>query len=158
MINHSGQVPGFLQRAQQHLANQQGLEFAIYDIESCFPNMPRDAINVGLTDCVQQIKRCREVKGVVVPKHKPTKQCTWWNRPPRRTTRRGTHDAENEEHDDRNAYLSFDTMLAIMRFALDNCFIKMPNGQLLKQAKGIPMGDPLSPGMTIGACAWMEHE
>ena len=23
---------------------------------------------------------------------------------------------------------------------------------------GIPMGDPLSPAMTIGGCAWMEHE
>ena len=26
----------------------------------------------------------------------------------------------------------------------------------MRQTKGIPMGDPLSPGMTIGACAWME--
>ena len=31
-------------------------------------------------------------------------------------------------------------------------------GQLWRQAKGIPMGDPHSPGMTIGTCAWMEHE
>ena len=34
----------------------------------------------------------------------------------------------------------------------------MPDGRLWHQRKGIPMGDPISPGMTIGACAWMEHE
>jgi len=34
----------------------------------------------------------------------------------------------------------------------------MPDGSLLRQIKGIPMGDPMSPGMTIGACAWMEND
>ena len=49
-------------------------------------------------------------------------------------------------------------MLDIMDFSLDFAFTEMPNGQLLRQTKGIPMGDPLSPGMTIGTCAWMEKE
>ena len=30
-------------------------------------------------------------------------------------------------------------------------------GELLLQKQGIPMGDPVSPGMTIVACAWMER-
>ena len=47
-------------------------------------------------------------------------------------------------------------MCDVMEFALDNTIIRMPGGQLMRQTKGIPMGDPLSPGMTIGACAWME--
>jgi hypothetical protein len=34
----------------------------------------------------------------------------------------------------------------------------MRDGTLLRQVGGIPMGDPLSPGMTIGACGWMEKE
>ena len=34
----------------------------------------------------------------------------------------------------------------------------MPNGKLKRQIEGIPMGDPLSPGMAIGTCAWMEME
>ena len=34
----------------------------------------------------------------------------------------------------------------------------MPNGTLLRQFHGIPMGDPISPGMTIGTLAWMEKE
>jgi hypothetical protein len=45
-----------------------------------------------------------------------------------------------------------------MEFALDHAIIKMPDGTLLRQTQGIPMGDPLSPGMTIATCAWMEHE
>ena len=34
----------------------------------------------------------------------------------------------------------------------------MPNGTLLRQVNGIPVGDPISPGMTIGTLAWMEKE
>ena len=41
---------------------------------------------------------------------------------------------------------------------MDNTLIRMPDGRLLKQVLGIPMGDPLSPGMCIGTCAWMEAE
>ena len=36
--------------------------------------------------------------------------------------------------------------------------IKMPDGQLKRQDKGIPMGDAISPGETVIACAWMENE
>ena len=53
-------------------------------------------------------------------------------------------------------WIPFEVMHDVMEFALDNTIIKMPGGQLMKQSIGIPMGDPLSPGMTIGACAWME--
>ena len=60
--------------------------------------------------------------------------------------------------DTRDVVLSFQTMLDIMDFSLDFAFTRMPNGQILRQRDGIPMGDPLSPGMTIGTCAWMENE
>ena len=42
--------------------------------------------------------------------------------------------------------------------ALDHAFVRMPDGTIRRQMEGIPMGDPLSPGMTIGTCAWMEDE
>lgn len=48
-----------------------------------------------------------------------------------------------------------------MEFALDNAIIEMPNGTLLtvlRQVHGIPMGEPISPGMTIGTLTWMEKE
>ena len=54
--------------------------------------------------------------------------------------------------------MSFEVLLDIMEFALNNAIVKMPEGKLLRQTKGIPMGDPLSLAMTIGACAWMEGE
>ena len=38
-------------------------------------------------------------------------------------------------------------LLDILDFALENAFIQMPSGEIYRQAAGIPMGDPLSPGM-----------
>ena len=49
-------------------------------------------------------------------------------------------------------------MLEVIEFSLDNTYIKDRHGGLRRQVKGIPMGDPNSPGMCIGACAWMENE
>jgi len=57
----------------------------------------------------------------------------------------------------KHVYLSFDTLLDIMGFTLDNPIIQMPDGTLRHQRQGIPMGDPLSPGMCITTCAWMER-
>ena len=54
--------------------------------------------------------------------------------------------------------LPFQILLDLVDFSLDFAFVRMPNGSVLRQMKGIPMGDPLSPGMTIGTCAWMEQE
>ena len=45
-----------------------------------------------------------------------------------------------------------------MEFSLDNAMVMMPGEKLMRQRLGIPMGDPISPAMTIGACAWMEQE
>ena len=46
----------------------------------------------------------------------------------------------------------------VIEFGLENTFItcKDRSGGLRRQVKGIPMGDPNSPGMCIGACAWMD--
>ena len=49
-------------------------------------------------------------------------------------------------------------LLDIMEFALDNTFTKDRHGKIVRQTKGIPMGDPHSPGMAIITCAWMEKE
>ena len=49
-------------------------------------------------------------------------------------------------------------MLEVIEFSLDNTYIRDRHGGLRRQVKGIPMGDPNSPGMCIGACAWMENE
>ena len=49
-------------------------------------------------------------------------------------------------------------MLEVIEFGLENTFIKDRFGGLRRQVKGNPKGDPSSPGMCIGACAWMEME
>lgn len=49
-------------------------------------------------------------------------------------------------------------MIDVMEFALEHAFIKMPDGTLKRQVEGIPMGDALSPAMTVITCAWMESE
>ena len=49
-------------------------------------------------------------------------------------------------------------LLEIMEFALDNTILVDFDNQLWRQVKGIPMGDPHSPGMTVGTCGWMENE
>ena len=54
--------------------------------------------------------------------------------------------------------IPFEVMLEVIEFCLDYTFIKDRHGGLSRQVKGIPMGDPNSPGMCIGACAWMEME
>ena len=53
--------------------------------------------------------------------------------------------------------IPFEDLLDIMNFALENAIVVDFDGRLRRQIKGIPMGDPHSPGMTIGTCAWMEH-
>ena len=58
----------------------------------------------------------------------------------------------------RAVFLPFEVMLDVMEFSLDNAIVTLGNGILLRQKDGIPMGDPISPGMTIGACGWMENE
>ena len=54
--------------------------------------------------------------------------------------------------------IPFEDLVNIMEFALDHTILRDFDGQLWRQARGIPMGEPHSPGMTIGTCAWMEHE
>ena len=53
--------------------------------------------------------------------------------------------------------INFEELIDIMDFVLDNTVVQDFDGKLRKQCKGIPMGDPHSPGMTIGTCAWMEN-
>ena len=49
-------------------------------------------------------------------------------------------------------------MLDVLDFSLDQAVFKRKDGKIIRQKKGIPMGDALSPAMTIGTCGWMERE
>ena len=54
VIHHTGQVTGCMQEAQAKLSSKGQLKAAVYDIEGCFPNMPKEAIRLALatvTNC-----------------------------------------------------------------------------------------------------------
>ena len=87
------------------------------------------------------IKTKKGYEGVTVPRRSTIKRCTW---------RKNKHSSM--------IWIPFEVMQDVMEFALDHAIVKMRDGQLLRQTGGIPMGDPISPGMTIGACGWMEDE
>ena len=115
-------------------------------MEGCFTNMPKEPIKFGLRDITQRIKHETGHTGVVVPQiHKRVSsvRCEWI-----RTSKKKVGITK----------IPFEVMLEVVEFCLDNTFILDRFGKLRRQVKGIPMGDPNSPGMCIGTCAWMEME
>ena len=102
--------------------------------------MDKDFIRLGLRSELHKIEEAHGYDAITVPKRK-TIACTFTP-----TKRKG------------DVRIPFEDLVEIMEFALDNTILRDFEGQLWRQAKGIPMGDPHSPGMTIGTCAWMEHE
>ena len=138
VLNHSGQVPAFLQQVERQLGPKGPLQVDIKDIEGCFPNMDKDVIRLGLAHATTAIRRQTGHEAVYLPA-RGRAPCQW-------RARKGY------------VKLPFTVLHEVMNFALENTLIVGLDGQLMKQVKGIPMGDPHSPGMTIGACAWMEQE
>ena len=142
VINRTDDVPAFLEAAKE-IEGQGDLQARVLDIEGCFPNMPKPSIRFALRQTLKELETKQGYTGIMVPR-RGTKPCVWMN----------TSTVENARY----VALPFQTMLDVMDFSLDYAFTEMPNGQLIRQVNGIPMGDPLSPGMTIGTCAWMEKE
>ena len=140
VIKHGGEVPQFLREAEA-MSAKGDLGYMIQDIESCYPAMPKEAIRFGMRKVAADIKRALGHDGVTVPLYATTKPCTWGK--PGRT---------------KSVHIPWENMLDVMEFALDNAIVTLGKGVLLRQKGGIPMGDPISPGMTVGTCGWMEHE
>jgi hypothetical protein len=45
----------------------------------------------------------------------------------------------------------------LLAFAIDNAFTRF-KGNIIKQVKGIPQGDSLSPAIAVGTCAFFENK
>jgi len=139
IISSTRDVPGFLRETMQRF-NGREIEAHVLDIEGCFPNMPKELIRFAMRDLIEEAKR-QGRKGVSVPTRSTKRKCTWkradggpWK------------------------FIDFDTILSVINFSLDQAISKMRCGRLIRQLLGIPMGDALSPGMTVGTCGWMERE
>ena len=145
VISKTDDVPDFLQRVNTHLGGSRPFNVKVFDIEGCFPSMPKDSIRQALRETLDTIQSQCKYDGVLVPTRSESKPCRW--------RRQG-----DDRHDPYRQLIPFPVLLDVMNFSLDFAFTRMPDGRLLHQRLGIPMGDPLSPGMTIGACAWMEQK
>ena len=140
VINKTQDVPTFLEETQRTMGARGKIGCEILDIEGCFPNMPKDAIRLALRGIAQEMRK-QGHDGVWVPKTAKTQPCAW--RPRGKFVK---------------IFINSETLCDVAEFALDHAYITMPDGRLMRQTKGIPMGLPISPGMTVGTCGWMEKE
>ena len=141
IIPHGGKVPEFFKEAGK-LKEHGSLGHFIKDIEGCYPHMPKEIIRFAMRQTVSEIRDLTSYEAVEIPK-KETEACRWKTG---KKARKGSIVIPTQD------------LLDIMEFALDNTFIKDRHGKIVRQTKGIPMGDPHSPGMAIITCAWMEKE
>ena len=141
VISKTTEVPGFMREATAKVGPRGRIQTRMYDIEGCYPNMPKESIRFAMMKAVRQLSDEFGYNGVFVPKWSDTQPCSW------RTNKMKT-----------SQKIPFEVMLDVMNFSLNNAMTKMPSGQLMRQVAGVPMGDPISPGMTVATCAWMEDE
>ena len=85
IINHGKEVPDFLKAAQQQLSTRGGIEVRVRDIDSCYPNMPKEEILEALKDTTTKLHKKLGVDGVWVPKRSKLQPCTWTRGIQRRT-------------------------------------------------------------------------
>jgi hypothetical protein len=100
--------------------------------------MPKEWIVEGVQDAIERAKEKFETEGIFVPRY-GKQPCLW------KTRRQGY------------VQIPFQVILDVVKFSLENALVRLPGGVIVKQSHGIPMGDPLSPGMTILACAKKER-
>jgi len=139
VIKSTRDVPKFFEEVMQKFSGSE-LEAHVVDIEGCYPKMPKEKIRHALSAILQEA-RMEGRNGVSVPTREKTRKCTW-----------------KKVEDGPYQWIDFETLLEVLEFSLDQAILQMKDGRLVRQAKGIPIGDALSPAMTIGTCAWMERE
>ena len=139
VLNHGGKLTQFVRETNIALNQHGRMRTVIRDIEGCFPNMPKEIIAQAAIKFTHDITSQQGYDSIYVP-NRGNKPCQW------KTKAKGYKK------------IPFHVLIDVLQFALHNTIIKDNDGNLHKQVKGIPMGDPHSPGMTICACAWMEQE
>ena len=143
VLKNTTEVKDFLNESHLHMQKFGDYGVKIYDIEGCFPNMPKPAIELATMDLAKE--QMENTRGVWVPQAK-SKPCRWYVPKPKKGKK------------ERGTFLPWEVLSEVLTFSLHNAFVQMPDGKILHQEKGIPMGDPMSPAMTIGTCGWMERE
>ena len=132
VISKTTDVPRFMREAADKVSPHGEVQTRIYDIEGCYPNMPKESIRFAMMKTIKRLSDEFGYNGVFVPKWSDTQPCSW------RSNRKSSQK------------IPFEVMLDVMNFSLDNAMTKMPGGQIMRQVAGVPMGDPIS-----GAGAWI---
>ena len=132
-------IPAFLRKAQVHMeAIGHDYDIITMDIEGCFPNMPKEAIKLSAMELVSKLGTEGQ-KGVWVPKSRQQKP-SWCS------------DKPSWCHDSSGTWMPFAELLDILVFALDNAFVKMEDGTILKQLNGIPIKSAFSSHDNLNLC------
>ena len=139
IIPSTRDVPAFLRSTTEKFGGKE-IEARVLDIEGCYPNMPKELIRFAMREIIEEARRHGK-SGVSVPTRSKTRKCTW-----------------KRANGGPWKFIDFETMLSVLDFSLDQAIFRLKNGKLIRQLLGIPMGDALSPAMTIGTCGWMERE
>ena len=129
-------------------AGEEGLDLLhrVWDIDSMYPSMPKNMMTQALTTILDDVinsARLR-VSHITVPNSKSL--------PIRWGKQYGEYDKSN------SVTVPLTEMLGVARFSLEHCITRVKGGTLVRQCKGIPMGDSLSPAFAVGTCAWFENK
>ena len=143
ILNKCQDVPKELQKISMELQGKGELDYFITDIEGMYPAMPKEIIRIAIRDTLNKVRQQTSYERVMVPKYGKG-PCVW--------------NLKNNVCKEKFAVINFNTIIEALEFVLENTIIKTRTGELLKQEKGIPMGDSLSPGIAVGTTAWMEME
>ena len=100
------------------------------------------SITTAVTDVLKHVSKNTRRKEVMVPKSKMM----------------GTpHLGRSSSVDDKAVTFTFDELLDIVKFDLNNAYFRIGD-TILQQRVGIPMGSPLSPALAQIVCAWYETQ
>jgi hypothetical protein len=138
IIKSTWDVPNFFKEVMQKFKGND-IVSKVLDIEGCYPNMPKNAIREGISQILDKARECGK-RGVSVPGKGKVRKCSW------------------NKCEGGFKWISFELIWEMLNFSLENAVLKLKDGRFIRQVKGIPMGDAISPAMTIGACAWMEKK
>ena len=138
VLNRCDEVPKKLDEANKKFEGH--IAILNQDIEGCFPNMPQNTIKEAARWACQAFAHSG-LKGVWVPKQGKKLKCTF-----------APHHAQWKY-----IWMPFSALLELLDFSLDNALVEMPNGDILKQRIGVPMGGAISPGATVITLAFMEQ-
>ena len=146
ILKNAQQVPQVLRDAKRLFGKNAKFEHHIWDVDSCYPSMPRQDIVRAMQDILDQTvaqDRRAKRKFILVPRNKHEKP-QWGN-------------AYTEDVKATHMKLEYKDMIDVLRFSLTNAVCKLGT-RIIRQTKGIPQGDSLSPAVCIGTLAWCENK